>query len=83
MLAILVYAAALGLPLYLLYRFHSRPWYWHLLAIVAAAGLGTVPIPPTLQGPVFDLIFGFVFVALLIWGVCGLLLIRPHREKHA
>ena len=83
MLAVLVYTLAVALPLFLLYQFHSCAWYWHSLAILAAIGLGLVPIPPALQGPVFDLVFGFVFTTLLVWGVCGLLLAHTHHEKHA
>jgi hypothetical protein len=83
MLAVLVYLLAMGLPLYLLYHFHSQAWYWHSLAIAAAICLGLIPIPAPLQGAEFDLIFGFLFIALLIWGVCGLLLFRTHHEKHA
>jgi hypothetical protein len=83
MLAVLVYLLAMGLPLYLLYHYHSRAWYWHSLAVVAAIGLGLLPIPAEFQTPVFDLVFGFLFIALMIWGVCGLLLFHAHHEKHA
>ena len=83
MLAVLVYVGALALPLYLLFRFHSQEWYWHMLAVLAAIGLGVTPIPAEMQSPVFDLIFGFAFISLLVWGVCGLLLFHTHGEKHA
>jgi hypothetical protein len=84
-LAVLVYLAAIGLPLYLLYRFHSQHWSWHVLAIAAAIGLGLVPIPPGLQKPGFDLMFGSLFAALLVWGAGGLILYNTHghHEKHA
>ena len=82
MLAVLVYLVAMGLPLYLLFHFHSQAWYWHTLAIVAAIGLGFIPLPAQMQKPLFDLAFGFVFIALLIWGVCGLLLFHTRGEKH-
>jgi hypothetical protein len=36
-----------------------------------------------MQNPVYDLVFGFIFIALLVWGVCGLLLTHTHHEKHA
>ena len=81
MLAVPVYLLAMGLPLYLLYHFHSQAWYWHSLAVAAAICLGAIPIPAQLQSAVFDLVFGFVFIALLIWGVCGLLLFHEHRTK--
>ena len=83
MLAVLVYLLAMGIPLYLLYHFHAQAWYWHSLAVAAAIGLGFIPIPTEMQNPAFDLVFGFVFIALLIWGVCGLLLFHTHHQKHA
>lgn len=84
MSAVLVYLLAMGIPLLLLYRFHPVAWYWHSLAVVAAMTLGFIPMPAQMQNPAFDLVFGFVFIALLIWGVCGLLLFHAHRdEKHA
>ncbi len=86
LLAVLVYGAAVAIPAYLLYRFHSQAWYWHLLAIVASLALGLMPMPAELQKRGFDLFFGFVFLGLLAWGAGGLILFhphRPHREKHA
>jgi hypothetical protein len=84
-LAILAYVVAIGIPVFLLQRFHSRHWFWHTLAIVAAVGLGFIPIPQDLQRPGHDLLFGSVFVALMIWGAGGLILYhtRGHRERHA
>ncbi|HEY1495733.1 MAG TPA: hypothetical protein VGF49_14370 [Candidatus Solibacter sp.] len=83
MSAVLVYLLAMGIPLLLL-RFHSVSWYWYLLAVVVAMTLGFIPMPAQMQNPAFDLVFGFVFIALLIWGVCGLLLFQVHRgERHA
>jgi hypothetical protein len=83
MLAILVYLAALAIPGYALYRFQSQSWYWHTLAIAAAIALGIAPIPPDFQKRGFDLLFGFLVVALLFWGVGGLIVYHPHHEKHA
>jgi hypothetical protein len=84
-MAVLVYLAAITLPTLLLWRFHSAHWFWHLAAVVAAAGLGMMPIPPDFQTPTYDLLFGFVFVVLLVWGAGGLVLYRTHghHEKHA
>ena len=84
-LAVLAYLVAMGLPIFLLYRFHAQTWYWHVLAVVAAIGLGFIPIPAELQRPGFDLIFGSVFIVLMIWGAGGLILYRTHQhhEKHA
>ncbi len=83
MLAILVYAAAVAIPVYLLYRFRSLGWFWHLLAIAAAVAMGFVSIPPEIQGRSFDLSFGFTLVVLLLWGFGGLFLPRRHRVKPA
>ena len=85
--AVLVYLLAMGIPIYLLYRFHSQHWYWHTLALLAAIALGFIPIPANLQKPEFDMLFGFTFIVLMIWGAGGLILYRghhtPHHEKHA
>jgi len=83
MLAVLVYLAAMGVPVFLLYRFHSQPWYWHLLAVCAAVAMGLVPIPPRFQTAACDLLFGSVCVALLIWGAGGLIVYRTHHHRHA
>jgi len=86
MLAVLLYLLAIGLPIFLLYRFHSRSWYWHLLALAAAMALGFVPTPPAWKTEALDLVFGFAFILLLVWGIGGLVVFHPrhsHREKHA
>jgi len=84
--AILVYLVALGLPIYFLFHFHSQAWYWHVLSALAALCLGLVPMPAWAQAAYFDLLMGFLFVFLIVWGVGGLILFRPHHphhEKHA
>jgi hypothetical protein len=54
------------------------------LSVLAAITLGFIPIPFALQKPEFDLLFGFVFIVLMIWGAGGLILFRTHHhEKHA
>jgi hypothetical protein len=82
-IAILVYLLAIGISVYLLHHFHSRAWYWHLLAILGALGIGLIPTPQAWKTTAFDLIFGFVIALLLVWGLGGLLVWRPHRERHA
>ena len=83
--AVLVYLVAMGLPIFLLYRFGTQSWYWHVLAIVTSVALGFVPVPDGLQKPGFDLLFGSLFIVLMIWGAGGLILYRKHEhhEKHA
>jgi hypothetical protein len=83
MLAVPVYLAALAIPIYLLYRYHAQTWFWHILAIAAGLSLGFVSIPPELQRRGFDLLFGFLMVVLLFWGVGGLIIYRTHHPKHA
>lgn len=84
--AVLVYLLAFGLPIWLLYHFHSAPWYWHVLALLAAVAMGFFQTPPQWQSQAFDLAFGAVFILLATWGIGGLLAFRwhgPHHEKHA
>jgi len=56
-----------------------------VLAIVTSVALGFVPVPDGLQKPGFDLLFGSLFIVLMIWGAGGLILYRKHEhhEKHA
>ena len=84
-LAVLVYAAALAVPVYLLHHFQSQAWYWHVLAVGASLALGLAPVPPEFQAPGFDLFLGSAFVVLLIWGAGGLIVYHPHQrhQKHA
>jgi len=83
MLAILIYLAAMAIPAWLLYHFGSEPWYWHALAVCAAVVAGFMPLPPQFSSAGYDLAIGFAFVFLLVWGIGGLFMIHPHREKHA
>jgi hypothetical protein len=83
-MAFLAFLLAFGIPVYLLYHFHSQSWFWHVLAIVAALSLGFVQTPPEWKSKTFDLLFGSTFVFLLVWGVGGLLpVFHHHHEKHA
>ena len=82
MLAVLVYLLAMGIPIFLLYHFHSQAWYWNALSVLAALTLGFTPIPFELQKPEFDLLFGFTFIVLMIWGAGGLILYRGHHTHH-
>ena len=81
--AVLVYLLAIGIPVFLLYHFHSRAWWLHVLAIVAALALGFVPIPSDTRTATLDLLFGAVFIFLMVWGIGGLIVFHPHHEKHA
>ena len=81
--AILTYMAAMAIPAWLLYYFGSESWYWHALATFAGLSLGFIPMPAVFSKPGYDLVMGFACVFLMVWGVGGLFMIRPHREKHA
>jgi hypothetical protein len=81
-IAVLSYFLAVAIPVYLLRHFHSQSWYWHVLAALAAVGIGFMPAPAAWNTPGSDLIFGFAFVLLLVWGVGGLVLGRPRLAKH-
>jgi hypothetical protein len=85
MLAVLLYLVAFAIPVLLLGYCGARSWYWHLLAIGAALGLGFIPTPPAWKTEAFDLIFGFTLIVLLVWGIGGLVFRghHPRREKHA
>ena len=83
LLAVVVYILAIAIPVSLLYHFHSSAWYWHVLAVVIALALGFVPIPAEFKSTTFDLAFGGVFIFLMVWGIGGLIVFRPHHERHA
>jgi hypothetical protein len=82
-MAVLVYLLAIVIPVYLLHHFQSQAWYWHLLAVLAALAIGLSPTPPEWKTAGLDMAFGFMIVMLLVWGLGGLMLWHPHREKHA
>jgi hypothetical protein len=65
---LLVYGSSFVLALVLLYFFHAR-WYWHALAVVAALAIGVIRFPPEFRPP--DLVVGFAFFFLLVWGIGG------------
>ncbi len=82
-LAVLAYSLAIGIPIWLLHHFGAQAWYWHVLALAAAFGIGMIPMPPAWQGPELDLTLGFGFLLLLAWGIGGLMVTWRHHERHA
>ena len=50
---------------------------------MGALALGFVPTPAELKSSTFDLTFGGVFIFLMVWGIGGLIVFRPHHERHA
>ena len=73
----------LALPIYVLYRFRSQAWYWHVLAVILALAIGLMPGTALLQTLGGSMLYGFVFVVLMLWGIGGLIPYRPRRAKHA
>ncbi|HEY3442691.1 MAG TPA: hypothetical protein VGK29_18160 [Paludibaculum sp.] len=65
----LAYTAAFAAAIFLLWRFSNIKWYWHLLAVVAAIGLGLMPPLPVPITAVYDMIIGVVFLLLVVWGI--------------
>ncbi|HWB98589.1 MAG TPA: hypothetical protein VG672_17890 [Bryobacteraceae bacterium] len=79
----LSYGVSLALAVLLLYFFHARSWYWHMLSVLCALALGLLPPLEKWQGPAYDLMLGSVFVFLLIWGIGGMLMFKTRHERHA
>jgi hypothetical protein len=68
---VLAYGSSVLLAMLLLYVFHSRAWYWHLMSAGLAIALGLVPLPAEWAGPQTDLLVGFLFLLLLVWGLAA------------
>lgn len=86
-LAVFVYLGSLALASALLYRFEAQAWYWHLLSFVMALGIGLTPLPWSGGDPAADLMVGFVFSLLFVWGIAGLVISVAtacgyHQLKH-
>jgi hypothetical protein len=67
--AVAVYAAAVALAIFLDWRFGKIRWYWHVLAVALALGIGFMRPIEGLAGPRFDLAAGALFTFLFVWGV--------------
>jgi hypothetical protein len=80
----IIYLVAMAIPAWLLYRFGSGAWYWHVLAILGGLAVGLTPLPPLLTQLVYNLMVGFVFLFLMVWGIGGLfMMLRPRHAKRA
>ena len=77
----LVFLSALLLPVYLLRRFHSQAWPWHVLAIIVALVIGFIPGTALLNSTAGTFVFGFAILFLLIWGAGGLIGFAHHDER--
>ena len=54
-----------------------------MLAVIAALVIGLMPGTALLETFGGSMLYGFVFVFLMIWGVGGLIPFRRLRKKHA
>ena len=81
--AIVLDILAVVVPIYLLYRFSSLAWYWHVLAMIVALVIGLMPGTVLLQTEGGSLLYGFAFIILMVWGIGGLIPHRPRHAKHA
>lgn len=83
-LAVLIYMAAVALAVGLVAFLKPIAWHYHVLAVMAALGLGFVHLPESYSGPWTDLLIGFFFTFLLLWGLAGLIFREGiHLHKHA
>jgi hypothetical protein len=78
----MIYGAAFALGLAMTWWFRPVRWYWHLLSIAAAIGIGLMPPVDNLKGPLWDMTTGAMFVFLITWGVSELLLKVMHAHHH-
>ena len=65
----LTYGAAFAVAIFLLWRFSNIKWYWHVLAVVAAIGLGLMPPLKVDSAAMYDMVIGVVFLVLVVWGI--------------
>jgi hypothetical protein len=70
-MVLLAYAASACLALGVLFVFHRRRWYWHILSVLAAAGLALMPPLVTPSSPGYDLGMGATLAFLFIWGLAA------------
>ncbi len=79
------FAAALAIPILLLWFFGRQAWFLHILAFALALAIGFAPPTPVLNSmsggvPVGTFIYGFVVGILFIWGIGGLF-VKKRQSK--
>jgi hypothetical protein len=77
---LIAYGCACLLALILLFLNGPRRWYWHILSLLVALGVGLTPIPAKLNTPNGSLIIGSVFTFLMVWGVAAPLFRNRRRS---
>ena len=79
----LIYCAVFVLAAWLLWRFSHVRWYWHLMSVLIALGIGLIPMRESWNRPTIDLLFGSVILLLLIWGAGEWAFRWFHIHRHA
>lgn len=79
----LSYGGALALSVWLLWRYSHVRWYWHLVSVVLALGVGLMPMRESWNRPSIDLIIGSLFLLLLFWGAGEWAFRVFHIHRHA
>jgi len=77
---VVLYGFSAALALAFVYLFHAR-WYWHVLSVLAALAVGFSPPVPGWAGTSRDVIYGFVVLFLLVWGLAEPFLHRFHHHE--
>ena len=77
------YSGVLALSVWLLWRYSHVRWYWHLVSIVLAFGIGFMPLQESWNRPHVDLIIGSLFLLLLFWGAGEWAFRWFHVHRHA
>jgi hypothetical protein len=67
----IAYGCSFLLALILLFFSGPQRWYWHILSLLVAFGVGLTPMPAKLNTPQGSLIVGSVFTFFLVWGVAA------------
>lgn len=82
-IVVLCYTGVFVLAAWLLWRFSHVRWYWHLMSIVLAFGIGLMPMREAWNRPAFDLLIGSLFLLLLFWGAGEWAFRWFHVHRHA
>lgn len=71
----IAYGLAALAALIILWLYQPAKWYWHILAIVAAFGIGLIPTPEPFRADNIrryaDAVVGTIFVFLIFWGLAA------------
>lgn len=80
---VLCYSGAILISVWLLWRFSHVRWYWHMLSVLVAVGIGLMPMKESWSRPTMDLLIGSFFLLLLAWGAGELAFRIFHIHRHA